>query len=90
MGLCSPTLEQVTEACTIIADGMSRGKKVLVHCNAGIGRTGAILACFLVYNGAEPDEAVGEVRDQRPMSLETREQVEMVHAYYRHRIGTSP
>jgi atypical dual specificity phosphatase len=85
----APTLEQVSEACAIIEEALSEGKKVLVHCNAGIGRTGAILACFLVHNGATPDEAVAEIRDQRPMSLETRDQVEMVHTYYRHRLGNA-
>jgi hypothetical protein len=43
-----------------------------------------------VHQGAEPDEAVKEVRDRRPMSLETREQVEMVHTYGRHCRGNDP
>jgi atypical dual specificity phosphatase len=81
----APTLEQAAEACTVITEALDRGNKVVVHCNAGIGRTGTILACFLVHIGTEPDQAVAAIREQRPLSLETREQVEMVHAYHRHR-----
>jgi atypical dual specificity phosphatase len=85
----APTLEQIAHACAVIEEALGQGKKVLVHCNAGIGLTVSILACFLVHQGREPAEAVAEVRDQRPLSLETREQVEMVRAYYRHRRGNS-
>jgi atypical dual specificity phosphatase len=86
----APTLQQVADACAVIDEALGHAAKVLVHCNAGIGRTGALLACFLVHQGAKPEEAVKQVRDQRPMSLETREQVEMVHAYSRHRRGSDP
>jgi atypical dual specificity phosphatase len=86
----APTLQQVADVCALTEEALSRGKKVLVHCNAGIGRTGTILACFLVHQGAEPDEAVKEVRHRRPMSLETREQVEMVHTYGRYRRRNDP
>jgi atypical dual specificity phosphatase len=78
----APTIAQVTEACRTIEEALDQGKKVLVHCNAGIGRTGALLACFLVHRGVKPSEAVAEVRGKRPMSLETREQVDMVRRYH--------
>ena len=79
----APALEQVVESCGIIEVSLAEGRRVLVHCNAGIGRTGAILACSLVRRGDSPEEAVRRVRLLRPYSLETSTQVEIVHRYHR-------
>ena len=79
----APELEQVAESCLVIEESLAAGRKVLVHCNAGIGRTGAILACSLVRGGATPEEAVRRVRQLRPYSLETISQVEIVQHYHR-------
>ena len=79
----APSLAQISKACEIIDESLDRGKSVLVHCNAGIGRTGTILSCFLVHKGAHPEEAIERVRRERPMSLETKEQIDVVHHYFR-------
>jgi atypical dual specificity phosphatase len=79
----APDLEQVAEACAIIENSLARGSRVLVHCNAGIGRTGAILACSLVHRGESAEEAVRRVRQRRPYSLETSSQVDVVYRYHR-------
>jgi len=82
-----PTIEQTAEACAIIETSIARGGGVLVHCNAGIGRTGTLLACFLAHQGVEPEAAVRRIRTERPMSLETSEQIIIVARYYEFRQG---
>jgi len=53
----------------------------VVSCYAGIGRTGTVLACYLVHRGEEPAEAIIRVRRLRPGSIETPEQETAVRQY---------
>ncbi len=57
---------------------------VAVHCGGGLGRTGTLLACYLVHRrGLGAEEAIGRVRELRPGSVETRAQARAVEAYAR-------
>lgn len=84
----APTLDQIADACDIIEQTIERGGRVLVHCNAGIGRTGTILACFLAHQGVGPRAAVQRIQTERPMSLETTDQVIIVTKYFESRQKT--
>ncbi len=77
----APTLEQIEDFVAFAVKVRAEGKKLVVHCEAGIGRTGTILACYLVSKGYNAAEAIEEVRAKRPGSLETTEQEEAVHKY---------
>jgi atypical dual specificity phosphatase len=58
---------------------------VAVHCAAGMGRTGVVLACYFVQQGLTPENAIARVRRLRPGSIETDEQVEAVMEFARRR-----
>ena len=73
----SPLLE------VLLAAGHDGGHGVLVHCFAGLGRTGTILACFLVAQGMDAAEAIAHVRTRRPGSVEVYSQEFLVYQYAR-------
>lgn len=79
----SPTLIQIREFVAFVDSCLDDGVAVVVHCGAGIGRTGTMLACYLVSRGLEPSEAVRAVRRERPASIETPDQEKCVADYYR-------
>ncbi len=67
---------------------LDQGKKVYLHCWAGIGRTGTVVGCWLVRKGWTGTNALEEIKRLRAnlpdwyrTSPETPEQREMVRAW---------
>jgi atypical dual specificity phosphatase len=56
---------------------------VAVHCGAGLGRTGVILACWFVSKNLSVKNAIARVRRLRPGSIETESQEEAVAEFAR-------
>ena len=78
-----PTLAQLAEGVAAIEHALLAGGRVAVHCGAGLGRTGTLLACYNVRRGLAPEEAIARVRASRPGAVETPEQVAAVAAFAR-------
>ena len=76
-----PELEQIQRMIEFIDRQTGERKPVVVSCYAGIGRTGTVLACYLVHRGYQPAEAINRVRELRPGSVQTPEQEAAVHRY---------
>lgn len=57
-----------------LAAVLKSGGSVVVHCRGGLGRTGLVVARFLVEDGMEAEAAIALVRSVRPGALETWEQ----------------
>jgi len=82
----APEESQIDEFMEFIEVMRGQKKPILVHCAGGYGRTGAMLACYLVSIGHQPRVAVDEVRRKRPYSIEENAQEESVFQYGR-RLG---
>lgn len=78
-----PTQAQLDEGVATITNALEEGKRVAVHCGAGLGRSGTLIAAYLVSQGAQPDDAMAQVRGARPGSIETLEQEAAVHEFAR-------
>ena len=58
--------------------GLDAGRRVAIHCQAGLGRTGLLAAGLLVRSGTGPDDAIKLVRSARPGSIETSGQEDFI------------
>lgn len=76
-----PSLDLLMQAVGFIQERLLDGGSVAVHCTAGIGRTGTVLAAYLVASGLTADEAITAVRTRRPGSIETRGQEQVIHKF---------
>ena len=78
-----PEVEKLLEAVDVIKETISRDGKILIHCAAGLGRTGTVLAAYLIKEeGFDVDSAVEYVRRRRPGSIE-RKQVDALREFYK-------
>jgi len=56
-------------------NGIVKRENILIHCNAGLGRTGLVASALLIFNSVEYKRAINYIRKIRSGSVETKEQV---------------
>lgn len=70
----APTTGQMLESLAFIDEARAEGLAVAVHCLAGQGRTGTVLAAYLVRGGLSASRAIAAVRAVCPGAIEAAPQ----------------
>jgi atypical dual specificity phosphatase len=81
--MTAPTQEQLDRILTSIKRANAASMGVGVHCGAGLGRTGVVLACYFVEQGLNAKNSIARVRRLRTGSVETDDQSDAVAEYAR-------
>uniref|UniRef100_A0A9J8ABV1 Protein tyrosine phosphatase domain-containing protein 1 n=1 Tax=Cyprinus carpio carpio TaxID=630221 RepID=A0A9J8ABV1_CYPCA len=75
------SLTTILDMVKVMSFAMQEGK-MAVHCHAGLGRTGVLIACFLVFTSRmSADQAILFIRAKRPNSIQTRGQLLCVREF---------
>lgn len=69
------------ELCSSLERAMREGDVVAVHCRAGLGRTGTLLACQLIVAGETPRGALEAIRSINPRCVQSNAQVEFLRSF---------
>lgn len=74
-----PEFLQIQAFLDFVEERLRAGLPVYVHCLAGCGRTGSMLACYLAKSrGLDGVEAIRQMREIRPCSIENTAQEDAV------------
>ena len=77
-----PEFDDLVNTVDFIHKRITSNEPVMVHCLAGLGRTGTVLACYLIkHQKMSADEAIQKVRDERPGSIQSPPQEEIIFQF---------
>src|SRR5262249_52454049 len=77
----APTLEQAENFVRFVAERRAEHRPVAVHCEAGLGRTGTMLATYLISQGDTAESAIRRVRPVEKVAIETPRQILFLEQY---------
>jgi atypical dual specificity phosphatase len=87
----APSMAQAAAMCARIDMRLARDDVIAVHCRAGLGRTGTVLAAYLIWEGKGALEALETVRRVDPRWVQSSFQVEFLEKFAEHmtRVGST-
>lgn len=81
----APDIEKIDQTVDFIHQRIESKEPIMVHCAGGLGRTGVILACYLIkYENYSANDAIESVRKRRPGSIQSKSQQIAISLYEKH------
>jgi len=77
----APTADQASEFVRFVREQHAAQRPVAVHCEAGLGRTGTMLALYLISEGESAAAAIQAVRAVERVAVETLRQIQFLEQY---------
>ena len=77
----APSMEQALEICEQMTALLASSKVVAVHCRAGLGRTGTVLAAQLIYEGNSALNALEKARSIEPRWVQSEVQTQFLEEF---------
>lgn len=80
----APSIDILMSILREIGEAIQQGKRVLIHCFGGLGRTGVVAACLLLNldDNVTPEHAVRKVQELRgTRAIQTVKQYNFIHSF---------
>lgn len=77
----APTGAQLKMLAKRMSDLIRRGEVLAVHCRAGLGRTGTVVAGWLIREGLTAEAAIARIRGIDPQYVQTQEQEDFLREF---------
>jgi len=83
--LTAPDMDRIESTVDFINEQINNDQPVMVHCAAGMGRAGTILACYFVkYKKLTAEKAIEKIRNDRPGSIQSEVQELAIGFFEKH------
>jgi protein-tyrosine phosphatase len=75
-----PELDEMDEALEWLNGHLESGKKALVHCRFGVGRSGTVIAAYLLKKGLSLEHVLEKMK-RTPATPTSRDQIKLLFEY---------
>ena len=83
--LTAPDMDRIESTVDFINEQINNDQPVMVHCAAGMGRAGTILACYFIkYKKLTAEKAIEKIRNERPGSIQSEVQELAIGFFEKH------